>query len=1455
MKHNKILLILLGILMIPTLIFGQQVYEPEGVNLPGEWNAWENTNDPDEMGNFRMVKRDFAGGQYITTINVDASGADTSAGTYAWLFTSGPDGNEFNNKWANASPVNVDGFNSMIYQGGTDNSISLQNGYYYTVIITDNGYADSEAAVLKTSASPVDFISVSGVPTTEVPEYDPVTISVELDQPKSPEEKIYLRYSTDNFTTSYSIEITDFSSGTTGTAQIPGQPKNAAVEFYVLSTTIDQSEWDGKVDLATLRFENNNGSNYIYHYEADVFPLNGANNVQRAPRISWYPVDNLSGYDLQLDNNNDFSSPIVNETDLADTSYTLSTPLDIYTRYFWRFKPDTANTWSSTFNFRTESEITFGNVQFPESHMMDEGNDLTIYGQLYVPGITEDEAQSTDISAWIGISTINENPSNWMESSWKTAEYNASSTTAGDNDEYAGTLGSGLEPGTYYYAYRYKYKTQNYVYGTIGGFWADTNQTLGELVIKDIPALSSPEDGISGVELTPALSWIAADASVQGFSLQVSESSAFETKIVNEAALPAAANNYDIASGILDYETTYYWRVRSDYDTTSSGWSSVRSFTTLPPAPEKVNLLLPVDGAVGASLTPDFEWDERINATGYELVISTDQSFADGMQAVIEESSLSTNTYSVDEGNSLSKETEYFWRVRAVNATGSSPWSDVYSFVTVGDPPSKVTLLSPENESTGISIMPTFEWEQQASAAAYQLQISSSTESFDSTAHLVLDKPDLSQNTYSLLQFDELENAKSYYWRVRSSNNAGESDWSDTLKFTTSAPVPVLVSPEDQSTSTPVNPVLSWGNIESAQYYDVQIATDEIFTQIASEATALSDTSFIPEELSFDSTYHWRVRVQLNDIESEWSEPFTFTVKANPPAFPQLVSPDSGAVNVSLEPNLVWEAPANAVSYEIQVSKSMAFDSGFVLDTTGYENTDYLLSGLENGTSYYWRVRAFNSEGTAGQWSLPGEFKTLPLLPETVTLLTPADSTSDAGIPVHFTWSISSLASHYDFQYSENPDFTFKADTSVTSAELLLEALDSGAKYYWRVRAANGAGNSAWTHSRSIETGVGGFPGPLLTAPNDEEDGMGTALELSWSAVRGADYYQVQVSAFQNFDIVEIDTSNVKTTTLDLSELKKETGYFWRVRAHDAKGSTAWSSVRSFTTQSQVPGIVKVNLPADSSADVELPVRLSWNPGEGVNHYQVRLSEQRNFSIAIDSSNISDTTLTLSGLDFDTEYYWQVRAINDAGSGPWTEVHYFSTIVPIPEVPELVNPEKGSETDFPVRFGWNEVVYAQNYDLQVSTRDDFDSLTVDSSGIEQVVAEISGLKDGSTYYWRVRAVNRAGAGSWSAMHDFKTVTLTSVERDVLPDEFALHQNYPNPFNPVTNIQYDLKTAGDVGIRVYDISGRLIQTLVNERKTAGRYRVVFDAGNLASGIYMIRMEAGPFLEVKKMTLIK
>jgi len=102
---------------------------------------------------------------------------------------------------------------------------------------------------------------------------------------------------------------------------------------------------------------------------------------------------------------------------------------------------------------------------------------------------------------------------------------------------------------------------------------------------------------------------------------------------------------------------------------------------------------------------------------------------------------------------------------------------------------------------------------------------------------------------------------------------------------------------------------------------------------------------------------------------------------------------------------------------------------------------------------------------------------------------------------------------------------------------------------------------------------------------------------------------------------------------------------------------------------------------------------------------------------------------------------------------------------------------------------------------------------------------------------------------------FTSVGVEDNKLNVIPTEFSISQNYPNPFNPTTTIAYSLPKNNFVALKIYDLLGREVATLVNEEKPAGNYEVDFNAANLSSGVYFYRISAGNFVETKKMILLR
>ncbi len=170
---------------------------------------------------------------------------------------------------------------------------------------------------------------------------------------------------------------------------------------------------------------------------------------------------------------------------------------------------------------------------------------------------------------------------------------------------------------------------------------------------------------------------------------------------------------------------------------------------------------------------------------------------------------------------------------------------------------------------------------------------------------------------------------------------------------------------------------------------------------------------------------------------------------------------------------------------------------------------------------------------------------------------------------------------------------------------------------------------------------------------------------------------------------------------------------------------------------------------------------------------------------------------------------------------------------------------------------WHPSVAASSYRLQVATDDLFRDVMVDST-VADTLLRLAPLQASTKYYWHVAALNASDTGDFSAPVSITTgdtVEMGIDESEGIPRNFVLYQNYPNPFNPTTVIRYQLPKVSHVILKIYDVLGREVATVVDARQNAGYHGTTFNAAGLSSGIYFYRITAGTFTSVKKLVLVK
>jgi hypothetical protein len=244
--------------------------------------------------------------------------------------------------------------------------------------------------------------------------------------------------------------------------------------------------------------------------------------------------------------------------------------------------------------------------------------------------------------------------------------------------------------------------------------------------------------------------------------------------------------------------------------------------------------------------------------------------------------------------------------------------------------------------------------------------------------------------------------------------------------------------------------------------------------------------------------------------------------------------------------------------------------------------------------------------------------------------------------------------------------------------------------------------------------------------------------------------------------------------------------------------------------------------------------------------------------VLIDSVVANATTFTDTGLTPGTAYSYRIYAYNDFGNSAYSDSVETVTFVPV-ELTSFTAIVNGSG----VELNWTTATETNNrgFDVERSKRSNVNSQMdwkmiayVGGFGTTTESKTYSFIDDklfAGKYKYRLKQIDFDGTFSYS----------NEIEVEVSsPEEFALHQNYPNPFNPTTMISWDLAVNSHVTIKVYDVLGQVVATLINKNFDVGFHNLEFNAVNLNSGVYFYTIEAKGkngenFVSTKKMMVIK
>lgn len=232
-------------------------------------------------------------------------------------------------------------------------------------------------------------------------------------------------------------------------------------------------------------------------------------------------------------------------------------------------------------------------------------------------------------------------------------------------------------------------------------------------------------------------------------------------------------------------------------------------------------------------------------------------------------------------------------------------------------------------------------------------------------------------------------------------------------------------------------------------------------------------------------------------------------------------------------------------------------------------------------------------------------------------------------------------------------------------------------------------------------------------------------------------------------------------------------------------------------------------------------------------------------------------TSILTGYHYGYPDFWYFVPSNPVTPAP-TATYFPPADTVTPTAPANLTGLPGNTT---AQLRWNKNIQFDVWKYFIyrgTTNNPLSSTLIDSTVHPDTSYVATGLTNGTTYYFWVRAVDRFCQRRISAYSTAAAVTpLVGLQANgsETPKVFALYQNFPNPFNPKTNIQFDIPRVTLTRITVYDILGKEVDLVVNQVLAPGKYNYDFDASNLSSGIYFYKIEAGNFIEKKKMIVVK
>jgi hypothetical protein len=465
----------------------------------------------------------------------------------------------------------------------------------------------------------------------------------------------------------------------------------------------------------------------------------------------------------------------------------------------------------------------------------------------------------------------------------------------------------------------------------------------------------------------------------------------------------------------------------------------------------------------------------------------------------------------------------------------------------------------------------------------------------------------------------------------------------------------------------------------------------------------------------------------------------------------------------------------------------------------------------------------------------------------------------------------------YRFQISDNSSFTtivrqsgWVVEGASTTCYTVNPPLSNGFRYYWRCQAFNGTVTSGWSSVYSFTTPNSPPPAPAGISPADQEtvDSLQPVLIVNGVIDPNGTplAYYFQVSRYSNFSLLAAFSGGIAENGGTVSwrvnsPLENSTTHYWRVRAFDGVSYGGWMNTRSFTIdapelEDYLRGDINANGVAYEVADA---VMFSNYFISGLSAFGDHVTA----SIASSDANADGMTLSLADL------VYLVRVL--AGDAlPYPKISMEAAEARLDLVVNRSNITISAESSVEIGAGYIVLKHpgfmvgqpllnrsASHMSLKHGDNDETMNLLffsfekgrfIPSGKTDIITLPVSG--NGTIELSLVELVDYYG----------NPIEVTFNKLTAIPKSFALYQNHPNPFNATTTISYELPESGHVLLEVFNIMGQKVAVLVDGQQSAGLHKIIWkgidaNGNNVASGIFIYRITAGDFADMKKMVLLK